>query len=91
MIIGFDLIVQLGLNSDFGHKIPELDETVIPMKKPGSFICKPDLTKPDMQEDVIQSRRSGNPSNKGYPLRWKIFWCMWNLLRWKTQYLSRRK
>ena len=47
-IIGHDLILQLFLKSDFGIQILEWDETVVPMKDPGNFLGKPNLTKNKM-------------------------------------------
>ena len=38
-------MVQQGLKAGFGRQILELDETVIPMKDPCSFLGKPDWTK----------------------------------------------
>ena len=55
MIIGHDLMVQLGPKADFGCKILEWDEPVIPMREPGNFLGKPNLTKRDTQEMVMQT------------------------------------
>ena len=38
MIIVRDLMVQLGLKYNFGRKILEWEETVVPMKEPGNFL-----------------------------------------------------
>ena len=48
-LIGRDMMVQLGLKADFGRKILEWDETVIPMKYPGNFLGQPNVTKREMQ------------------------------------------
>ena len=45
MIIGHDLMVQLGLKVDFGCQILEWDENVVPMKETGNFLGQHDLTK----------------------------------------------
>ena len=38
VIICHDLMVQLGLKSDFGHQVLEWDETVVHMKNTGNFL-----------------------------------------------------
>ena len=40
MIIGCELIVHLVMKANFGYKIPEWDETLVPMKEPGNFLGK---------------------------------------------------
>ena len=54
MIIGRELMIQLGLKSDFGSQILEWDETVIPMKYLGIFLFQTDLTNRDIQDMVMQ-------------------------------------
>ena len=44
MIVGHDLMVQLGLKDDFIHQILEWDETVVPMKEPVNLVGQLDLT-----------------------------------------------
>ena len=48
IIIGRDLILQLG-------QILEWDETVAPMKETGNLLGQPDLTKRDMWEVVMHN------------------------------------
>ena len=55
MIIGCELIVHLVMKANFGYKIPEWDETLLPMKAAFNFLGKPNLNKHYMQEVFIQS------------------------------------
>ena len=48
MIIGHDLMVKLVLKADFGHQVLEWYYTFVPMKYPGNFLVKPELTKREM-------------------------------------------
>ena len=45
MIIGWYLMVKLGLKANFRRQILEWDETVIYINAPGNLIDQPDLTK----------------------------------------------
>ena len=54
-ILVHDLVVQLGLKSNFGRQILEWDKTVIPKKDPVSLIVQPNLNKRGMLEVVIQN------------------------------------
>ena len=55
MIIGHDLMVQLGLIYYFKRKVLAWENCVVLMKEPGIFIGKLDLTKCKMQEVVVQT------------------------------------
>ena len=46
IIIGSDLILQLGMEADFGHQILEWYKTVLHMKDTGNILGQPDSTKP---------------------------------------------
>ena len=60
MIIGHDLMVQLGLKAEFGHKILEWDDTVVPMNDPVNLLGQTDLTKRNMGEVVIHTKESAS-------------------------------
>ena len=49
MIIGHDVMVQLGLLSDFKRQVLKLDGVPVPMKEPGGLIEKLDLTSHKMR------------------------------------------
>ena len=50
MIIGHDLVVQLGLKTKFGSQIMEWDDMFVTMKEPGNFLGKSNLTQQDTRE-----------------------------------------
>ena len=53
IIISRDLMVQLGLKTDFGNQIIEWGKTLIPTKDPGIFLVQSYLTKHEIQEGVM--------------------------------------
>ena len=53
MIIGCDLMVQLGLKANFESQILEWDEAVIFKKYQGNFLGQYDLTKHNIREVVM--------------------------------------
>ena len=55
MIIGLNLIVQLGLPANFKNQVLQWDGATVHMNEPSSLIGKSDLTKRDMCEVVIQT------------------------------------
>ena len=55
MIIGRDLMVKLGLTSDFKRQVLQWDCATVPMKKPRGMLGKSDINKREMREVVIQT------------------------------------
>ena len=55
MIIGRDLMVQLGLTAGFKLQVLQWDGATVYMKEPRSFIGKSNLTKCKMREVVMQT------------------------------------
>ena len=55
MIIGCDLIVQLGLTSDFKCQVLQWGGTTVDMKEPSSLLGQSGLTKREMREVVMQT------------------------------------
>ena len=55
MIIGRDLMVQLGILSDFKCQLLQWDGTTVPMKEPSGMIGKSDLNKRKMRKVVMQT------------------------------------
>ena len=55
MIIVCDLMVQLGLLTDFKHRVLKWDGVTVPMKEPSGILGQIDLTSCDMQDLVIQT------------------------------------
>ena len=55
MIIGRDLMVQIGLLDDFKRQFLEWYGNVVPMKDPSGLLGKTDLTSRDMCEVVMQT------------------------------------
>ena len=55
MIIGRDLMVQLGLPVDFKCQVLQWDDLIVPMKEPSGIIGKSDLTSHGMREVVMQT------------------------------------
>ena len=55
IILGRDLIIQLGLKVEFSRQVLEWYGTVEPIKDPGNFHGQPDLTKCEIQEVVMQT------------------------------------
>ena len=49
VIIGHDIMLQLGLKAVFGCQIMEWDNIVVPLKETGNFLGQPDLTKRGIQ------------------------------------------
>ena len=56
MIIGRDLMVQLGILAEFKHKILQWDGAKVPMKEPSCMLGKTDITSHEMCEVVIQTK-----------------------------------
>ena len=55
MIIGRDLMVQLGLTANFKRQFLQWYGDTIHMKEPSGLLGKSDLTKREMREVVIQT------------------------------------
>ena len=55
MIIGSDLMVQLGLTTDFKHQVLQWDGETVPMKEPSGLLGKSDLNKHEMREVVMKT------------------------------------
>ena len=55
MIIGRDLMVQLGLTADFKRQFLQWDGTNVHMKEPSNLIGQTDLTKREICEVVMQT------------------------------------
>ena len=61
MIIGRDLMVQLGLTANFKRQVLQWDGATVHMKEPRNLIGKSDLTKREMRKvDKDQSNESIN-------------------------------
>ena len=54
-IIGRNLMVQLVLTSNFNRQVLQWDRDTVPMKEPRDLLGKPDLSRHDMREVVIQN------------------------------------
>ena len=55
MIIGHDLIVQIGLTADFKRQVLQWGGSTVNMKEPSSFLGKFDLTKREMHKVVMKT------------------------------------
>ena len=55
MIIGHDLMVQIGLTSNFKRQVLQWDGATVHMKDPRNLLGKSDLTKRKMREVVMQT------------------------------------
>ena len=55
MIIGRDLMVQLGLQSNFKRQLLQQDGITVPMKEPSGMMGQTDLTSHKMWEVVMQT------------------------------------
>ena len=55
MIIGRDLMAQLGLMDNFKRKVLQRDGTNVHMKDPSNFLGQPDLSKREMREVIMQN------------------------------------
>ena len=55
IIIGHDLMVQLGLPDKFKHQLIQWDGVTVPMKEPRGLLGQLDLTSYEMREVVIQT------------------------------------
>ena len=55
MIIGRNLMVQIGLSDDFKRQVLQRDGVTVPMKEPSGLLGQIDLTSCDMQDLVIQT------------------------------------
>ena len=55
MIIGRDIMVQLGLTAKFNRQVLQWDGTTVHMKEYRKFLGKSDLTKREMREVVMQT------------------------------------
>ena len=54
MIIGRDLMVQLGLTDDFNRQVLQCDGATVHLKEPRNLIGRSDLTKREMRDVVMQ-------------------------------------
>ena len=55
MIIGRDLMVQLGLTADFNHQVLQWYGDTVHIKEPSGFLGQSNLTKREMREVVMQT------------------------------------
>ena len=55
MIIGRDLMVQLGLSANFKRQVLQWDGTTLPMKEPSDLLGKSDLNKREIRKVVIHT------------------------------------
>ena len=55
MIIDHDLMVKLGLTTDFKHKVLQWDGETVPMKETSGLLGKSDLNKREMREVVMKT------------------------------------
>ena len=55
MIIGRDVMAQLGLQADFKHQVLQWDGATVHMKEPSGLLGKSDLNKCEMREVVMQT------------------------------------
>ena len=55
MIIGRDLMVQLGLSDDFKCQVLQWDDDIVLMKEVSSLLRQTDLTSHEMREVVMQT------------------------------------
>ena len=55
MIIGRDMMVQLGLPDDFKLQVMQWDGVTIPMKEPSSLLWKSDITSREMGKVIMQT------------------------------------
>ena len=55
MIIGSDLMIQLGLYSYFKHQVLQLDGVTIPKKEPVGLLSQSDLTSHEVHEVETQT------------------------------------
>ena len=55
MIIGSDLMVQLGLKSGFNNQVLQWGVATVHMKEPSGLLGKSDLNKCEMREVVMQT------------------------------------
>ena len=55
MIIGLDLMVQLGLEDNFKRQVLQWDGTTVHMKEPSSMLGKSGLNNHEMREVVMQT------------------------------------
>ena len=55
MIIGIDLVVQLGLTTDLQRRFPQWYCIQLPMKEPSGLLGKSDLTSREMRVVVMQT------------------------------------
>ena len=55
MIIGSDLLVQIGLLAEFKHQVLQWDGVTVPMKEHSGMLGKSDITSREIYEVVIQT------------------------------------
>ena len=55
MIIGHDLVVQLGLTANFKRQVLQWDGAAVPMKYPIELLGKQYLTSSEMHDVVMQT------------------------------------
>ena len=55
MIIGRDMMVQLGLTTDFKYQFLQWDVSTVHMKEPRSLLVQSNPTKPEIHEVVMQT------------------------------------
>ena len=53
MIISNDLVLQIGLSTDFNHKFLQWDGAKVPMKEPSGLLGQTDSTSCEMREVVV--------------------------------------
>ena len=55
MIIGRDLMVQIGLTANFKHQVLQWNGTTVHVKESRNLLGKSDLTKREMSEVIMQT------------------------------------
>ena len=60
MIIGRDLMVQLGLSAEFKRQVLQCYDVTVPMKEPRSLLGKSGLTSCEMREVLMQNSETAS-------------------------------
>ena len=63
MIIGRELMAQLGLKANLGRQFMKWDDNLVPMKEPGIFIGKTKLTQRETRKVVMQTSEPASTRN----------------------------
>ena len=60
IIIGHDVMAQLGLKANFKHKVLQWDDNTVSMKKTSGLLGKSNLTKRNMREVDLQTSETAS-------------------------------